>query len=59
MLTFFITFRIKPNWCKEMALTTSETLGKAKYSKQAKTSKANKLQGVCPVIKYYDIKYHN
>jgi hypothetical protein len=24
------TFRIKPNWCKEIALTTSETLDRTK-----------------------------
>jgi len=26
MLTFFITFRIKPNYCTEITVTTSETI---------------------------------
>ena len=45
MLTYIITFRIKPNWCKEIALTTSETLGqKQKVNKQKQNKQTNKIQ---------------
>jgi len=46
MLTFFMIVRIQPNCGKEIVLTTSETLVH---------EKVNKIQGLCPVFKYYQI----